>query len=79
MPLVKKVSKLTEKFQATVPAEVREVLHLKKGDAVVYEIQKDHKVVIRKATRVEYDWIKGLEKTLSEWNSENDEKAYRDL
>lgn len=79
MALVKKVSKLTEKFQATVPAEVREVLHLDKGDAVVYEIHKDRKVILRKATRVEYEWIKGLEKTLSEWNSENDEEAYRDL
>ena len=32
------VSKLTSKYQTTVPAAVRAVLGLRKGDAVAYEI-----------------------------------------
>ena len=74
-----KLSKLTEKYQTTVPAEVRETLHLKKGDAVIFEIKKDHTVTIRKATDFDHEWAKSLESTLSEWASEEDEEAYRDL
>ena len=33
-----KMSKLTEKYQATIPAEVRSALKLQKGDSISFEV-----------------------------------------
>lgn len=71
-------SKLTSKYQTTIPQEVRELLLLKKGDEVVFEIE-DGQVVIRKATALDLEYLSSVESTLSEWNSENDEDAYKNL
>ncbi len=71
-------SKLTSKYQTTIPQEVRELLLLKKGDEVVFEIE-DGQVVIRKATPLDLEYLASVESTLSEWNSENDEDAYKNL
>ena len=43
------VSKLTSKYQTTVPAAVREALCLEKGDALVFEVADDGAVTVRKA------------------------------
>ena len=43
------VSKLTSKYQTTVPAAVREALLLDKGDSLVFEIGEDGLVTVRKA------------------------------
>jgi antitoxin PrlF len=74
-----KVSKLTEKYQATIPSEVREILKLKKGGRIAFEIQSNKTILLRKAVSSEYEWTKSLENTLSEWTSEKDEEAYSDL
>lgn len=74
-----RASRLTEKYQATVPAEVRKTLKLHKGDTVAFEIQKDNTVILRKATTADMEWAKAIEGTLNEWNSAKDEEAYRDL
>lgn len=74
-----KSSKLTQKYQTTVPTEIRKILNLHKGDSVAFEIQDDNVVLLRKATRADLEWPSALEGTLSEWNSANDEEAYRDL
>jgi antitoxin PrlF len=71
-------SKLTSKYQTTIPQEVRELLLLQKGDEVVFEIE-DGQVVLRKATPLDLEYLSSVESTLSEWNSDNDEEAYRDL
>ncbi|MBI3508123.1 MAG: type II toxin-antitoxin system PrlF family antitoxin [Chlamydiia bacterium] len=72
-------SKLTSKFQATVPKEVRETLRLSAKDQIVYEILEDKTVIIRKASSLDKAYLKGLDHTLDEWSSEEDEKAYKDL
>ena len=71
-------SKLTKKYQATIPEPVRRLLHLKAGDAVAFDIEDDD-VHLRKARSVDLAFAQSLEGTLSEWTSEADEKAYRDL
>ena len=73
-----KMSKLTEKYQATIPAEVRSALKLQKGDSISFEVGEG-KVSLRKATPMDLEWAKAIGNTLAEWTSENDEKAYRDL
>jgi AbrB family looped-hinge helix DNA binding protein len=72
------VSKLTQKYQATVPTKVRDVLNLKAGDSIVYEVRKGN-VIVRKATPIDLEYLKGLQSTLNEWNSKFDEEAYRAL
>ena len=72
------ISRLTTKYQATVPAAVRESLGLKAGDAVQFEITPDG-VVLTKATDQDLEFARSLTGTLSEWSSAADEGAYRDL
>ena len=73
-------SKLTTKCQATIPEKIRGILDLHPGDSVVFEVANDKKVFIRKATPIDYQFAQALEGTLvSEWLSEYDEEAYRDL
>ena len=71
-------SKLTKKYQATIPEPVRRLLHLGAGDTIAFDI-KDNDVHIRKARAVDLAFARSLEGTLSEWASEADEEAYREL
>jgi AbrB family looped-hinge helix DNA binding protein len=72
-------SKLTSKYQATIPAKVRDCIGLKAGDSIAFEITNDKKVILRKVTHLDHEFAKALEGTLSEWLSEYDEEAYNDL
>jgi antitoxin PrlF len=72
-------SKLTSKYQTTIPKNVRKLLLLKQGDEVLFSIHKDGTVTMKKATPRDIEYLESLEKTLSEWNSKNDEDAYEDL
>ncbi len=73
-----KASKITTKYQATVPKEVREFLTLHAGDGLRWEIE-DGKVVVHKLTKLDLEWQKSIEMTLSEWSSPEDEEAYGSL
>ena len=72
-------SKLTSNSQATIPEKIRKVLGLSPGDSVVFEVDENKRVLIRKAIAIDFEFAKALEGTLSEWSSKNDEEAYRDL
>ena len=72
-------SKLTTKSQATIPGKIRKILGLHPGDSVAFEVNENLKVLIRKATPIDFEFARGLEGTLSEWSSKNDEEAYGDL
>jgi antitoxin PrlF len=52
---------------------------LKPGDSVVFEEFETGMIRIRKAEPLDMEFLSALESTLSEWNSENDDRAYRDL
>ena len=69
------ISKLTQKYQATIPKEVRQALGLQKGDAVLFEIG-DADVVLKRVTPLDAEYLKALEPTLSEWLSDYDEEAF---
>ncbi len=71
-------SKLTQKYQATIPAPVRKLLHLQAGDAVAFDIE-DNVVHLRKAKNIDLAFAQSLEATLNEWNSPEDEQAYHEL
>jgi len=71
-------SKLTKKYQATVPAVVRKKLKLKAGDVIAFEIENET-IKLRKANPIDIEFSTALVSTLSEWESQNDEEAYNDL
>lgn len=79
MKNVQQISTVTEKYQATIPLKIRELLHVKAGDKIVFEVHADKHVTIRKGTRLDLEYAKAISKTLDEWGSKNDEEAYRDL
>jgi antitoxin PrlF len=70
---------VTSKGQATIPARVRAKLNLKPGDSVIFEESKTGAVYLRRAEPLDVEFLSVLQGTLSEWNSENDEKAFGDL
>ncbi len=71
-------SKLTKKYQATIPEPVRRQLHLEAGDSIAFDIEGDE-IHLRKSRPVDLVFAQSLEKTMNEWASEADEEAYRDL
>lgn len=71
-------SKLTSKYQATIPEPVRTLLQLDAGDAIAFDLD-DGQVKLRKARPVDLAFAHALEGTLGEWASEADEEAWRDL
>ena len=71
-------SRLTQKFQATIPLKIRRLLDLKGGDLVGFEVEEG-KVILKKTTPIDVAFARALEGTLSEWASEEDDEAYRDL
>jgi antitoxin PrlF len=71
-------SKLTSKYQATVPTSVRKALQLKAGDMLGFEINGDE-VRLRRATPLDLTFTQALEGTLPEWASEEDDRAFQDL
>ena len=73
------MSKLTTKSQATIPGKIRNILGLRPGDSVAFELGENKQVFIRKAIPIDFEFAKALEGTLSEWSSKNDEEAYHDL
>jgi len=71
-------SKVTTKYQATIPLEVRERLGIRQGDMVAFELENGV-VRLRRVVPLDVEYAKALAGTLSEWASENDEEAYRGL
>lgn len=71
-------SRLTTKYQATVPTSVRKLLYLKAGDLVGFEIE-GNEVRLRRATPLDVAFTQALEGTLAEWSSEQDDQAFKDL
>ncbi len=68
-------SKLTKKYQATIPEPVRKQLQLEAGGAIAFDIE-DGIIHLRKARAIDMAFTKSLESTLSEWSSEADEDAF---
>ncbi len=72
------LSRLTRKYQTTIPRDIRDVLHLGAGDLVAFEARGDV-VTVRKATPLDVEYLRSLEATLTEWASTADDEAYRGL
>ena len=68
-------SKLTAKAQTTIPQPVRDALHLRVGDEILYQIEEGRVVLWKATSRGSEDPFA----TFSEWDSPADRAAYGDL
>lgn len=71
--------RLTSKYQATIPKEIRKHLHLESGDQILYELLTDETVIVRKTSPLDLDYLQALNSTMNEWESDDDEQAYKNL
>ena len=69
---------MSSKGQITIPKEVRQALAAGAGDTLSSEVQEGA-VLVRKVQPFDRAWHAGLSTTLEEWNSPEDEEAFRDL
>jgi antitoxin PrlF len=72
------VSRLTTKGQATIPISVRKALRLKPGDRVAFEVA-GQKVTLRRLDSADRAFAELSQLAFGEWNSPEDEEAFRDL
>lgn len=72
------IAKITSKGQMTIPKAAREAVRLAEGDLVVVEVEGD-RLIVRKLAPGSDPYLVGLEKSLEEWNSPEDEAAWRHL
>lgn len=72
------VATLTAKGQVTVPKAVREALGLRQGDQLSWELEEGS-VRVRAVAPLDLAFLQGLECSLSEWSSPEDDEAFRDL
>lgn len=77
------MSRITSKYQATVPADVRAALGVKAGDRLAWQIEADGaKVRGVPEPNVEEVYTGAVNvdsKVFGEWLSDEDEEAFRDL
>ena len=73
------LAKVSSKGQITIPIEIRKNLHLKPGDTLAWDIKEGGNVSVRRVEPIDLDYLSAISGTLSEWNSDTDEKAYHDL
>jgi len=76
---IMQIAKLSSKGQITIPSAIRQSLHLKSGDTLVWDIKENDTITVRRVKPVDIEYLNALSDTLSEWNSEEDETAYHDL
>lgn len=66
-------STLSVKGQTTIPGSVRKRLGLKPGDTLRYEVAADGTVQLRKARKIDLEWARAIEATLTEWHGDGDD------
>jgi AbrB family looped-hinge helix DNA binding protein len=73
------LAKISSKGQVTIPADVRKKLHLETGDTLARETEADGRIWVRRLEPLDLDYLAAVSGPLSEWNSPEDDEAYRDL
>ena len=58
---------------------MRDALNVKPGDVIVWEVHQGGRAEVRRVEPIDLQYLKSLELTLSEWDSPEDDDAYRDL
>lgn len=56
--------------------KIRKLLDLKVGDRLIFEVAEDNNVELKKETPLDIAYLKSLQSTLSEWESEEDKEIF---
>lgn len=72
------LARITSKGQMTIPKKIRDAAHLTAGDVVAFVVENDQ-VSIRKVVPGGDEYLRAVQGTLGEWNSPEDEEAWRGL
>jgi antitoxin PrlF len=64
--------------RVTIPAAVRRKLRPRTGDELGFAEVSGDAVLVRRRARLDFPILPALEATLSEWNSAEDDRAFRD-
>ena len=72
------LARIGTRGQTTIPKRVRVAADLSAGDTLAFEVKGDH-LIVRKMPVAEDAYLCTVEATLDEWNSPEDENAWRDL
>lgn len=72
------LARIGTRGQTTIPKRVRMAADLSAGDTLAFEVKADH-LIVRKMPVAEDVYLRTVEATLDEWNSPEDERAWRDL
>ena len=64
--------------QTTIPKKIRDAANLRPGDVLAFEIEGE-RLVLHKVTQGQDDYLQALSRVVGEWNSPEDEEAWRDL
>ena len=72
------LARITAKGQLTIPKKIRMAALLEEGDVVSFVLENE-RIVLRKLPSGEDAYLRGVQETLVEWNSAEDDDAWRDL
>ncbi|HEY5106350.1 MAG TPA: AbrB/MazE/SpoVT family DNA-binding domain-containing protein [Caulobacteraceae bacterium] len=72
------LARLSAKGQMTLPRRVRQAAHLAAGDVVTVVVEGE-RIIIRKLSAADDVYLRGVQESLAEWNSAEDDDAWRDL
>jgi len=72
------LARVTAKGQTTIPKRIREWADVKGGDLLSFDMD-GKRIIIRKIERTADIELAAIQATMSEWNSDEDEEAWRDL
>lgn len=73
------IAKITAKGQTTIPREIRRALAVEPGDLIEWEVTGKGRAEVHRVPPVDLAYLRALRGTLGEWESKEDQEAYRDL
>ena len=73
------LARVTAKGQATIPKRIREAAHIREGDLLAFDLDGNNRIIVKRIDPGVDVELSALQQTLSEWNSPQDEEAWRDL
>ena len=72
------LARLTARGQTTIPKRIREAANLRQGDLLAFDLIGEE-LRVRKIPPSSDEYLRAVTETLEEWNSKEDELAWRDL
>ena len=79
MEKIMELARVTAKGQAIIPKRIREAAHIREGDMLSFDLDSNNRIIIRRIESTIDSELLALQETLSEWNSPEEDEAWRDL